>query len=103
LHQCKKNDNGKGVNVMKTDPKTQEVWIEAVKSCGQSLIDNAEEIAGDYEYETGVTITISLKPHETAEINIATTYIPKLRGTDRAVCMRNRELFINTEAFRKLV
>ena len=26
-----KNDNGKGVNVMKTDPKTQEVWIEAVK------------------------------------------------------------------------
>ena len=86
-----KNDNGKGVNVMKTDPKTQEVWIEAVKSCGQSLIDNAEEIAGNYEYETGVTITISLKPHEPAEINVATTYIPKLRGIDRTVCMRGGE------------
>ena len=51
---------------MKTNPETQERWIEAVKSCGQSLIDNAEEIAGDYEYETGVDITISLKPNEIA-------------------------------------
>ena len=75
---ARKNDNSKGANAMKTDQKTQEVWIEAVKSCGQSLIDNAEEIAGDYEYET-------------AEINIATTYIPKLRGTDRAICMRSGE------------
>lgn len=38
---------------MKTDPKTQEVWIEAVKSCGQSLIDNAEEIAGGLRIRDG--------------------------------------------------
>lgn len=53
---------------MKTNPKTQETWVEAIKCCGQSLIDNAEEIAGDYEFETGVDITISLKPQQSVEI-----------------------------------
>lgn len=74
---------------MKTNPETQERWIEAVKSCGQSLIDNAEEIAGDYEYETGVDITISLMPNEIAEIKVATTYIPKNRKGNGIVSLPN--------------
>lgn len=74
---------------MKTNPETQERWIEAVKSCGQSLIDNAEEIAGDYEYETGVDITISLKPNEIVEIKVATTFIPKTRKGEGIVTLPN--------------
>lgn len=68
---------------MKTNPKIQEIWVEAIKDCGQSLIDNAEKIAGDYEFETGVDITISLKPNEIVEIKVATTYLPKAK--DRGI------------------
>lgn len=74
---------------MKTNPKIQEIWVEAIKDCGQSLIDNAKEIAGDYEYETGVDITISLMPNEIAEIKVATTYIPKNRKGDGVVTLPN--------------
>ena len=74
---------------MKTNPKIQEIWVEAIKDCGQSLIDNAEEIAGDYEYETGVDITISLKPNEIAEIKVATTFIPKTRKGEGIVTLPN--------------
>ena len=53
------------------------------------MIDNAEEIAGDYEYETGVDITISLMPNEIAEIKVATTYIPKNRKGNGIVSLPN--------------
>ena len=35
-----------------TPKEIQEKWIEAIKDCGQSLIDNAEKIAGDYKFQT---------------------------------------------------
>lgn len=35
----------------------KEEIIQNIKDCGQSLIDNAEKIANDYKYESGVTIT----------------------------------------------
>ena len=82
-----------GCRAMKTNPKTQEIWIEAIKDCGQSLIDNAEEIAGDYEFETGVDITISLKPQQFVEIKVATTYLPKARDGSGAAALTNNQLF----------
>ena len=37
---------------------TKEEVIQNIKDCGQSLIDNAENIAGDYEYRChGLIIT----------------------------------------------
>lgn len=30
--------------------------IQRIKDCGQSIIDNAEKIYGDYEYSLGLTI-----------------------------------------------
>lgn len=36
---------------------TREDFIQNIKDCGQSLIDNAEEIYGDYKYPNGLTIT----------------------------------------------
>lgn len=59
-----------------TDPKTQETWINAIKSCGQSLIDNAEQIAGDFDFQTGTNICIALKPREIVEISVTTSYLP---------------------------
>ena len=86
---------------MKTNPKIQEIWVEAIKDCGQSLIDNAEKIAGDYEFETGVDITISLKPNEFVEIKVATTYLPKAKdrgiGTLSNEASDNKYRFFNEE------
>ena len=55
----------------------QDAWIQCIKDCGQSLIDNAEEIAGNYEFQTGVKISIDLAPGEMVQISITTTYLPK--------------------------
>ena len=60
-----------------TDQKTQEAWINAVKSCGQSLIDNAEQIAGSFDFQTDVDIVINLSPKEFARISITTNYFPR--------------------------
>lgn len=35
----------------------REEIIQNIKDCGQSLIDNAEEICGNYEYSSGLVIT----------------------------------------------
>lgn len=36
---------------------SREDFIQNIKDCGRSLIDNAEEIYGNYEYPSGLTIT----------------------------------------------
>ena len=60
-----------------TDPKIQKAWIDAVKSCGQSLIDNAEKIAGDFDFQTETKISITLKPKEIVDISVTTSYVPR--------------------------
>lgn len=37
--------------------RSKEKFIQNIKDCGQSLIDNAEKIYNDYEYSGGLTIT----------------------------------------------
>lgn len=59
------------------DKETQKAWINAVKSCGQSLIDYAESIAGDYEFQTDVDIYIILKPNSHPEISVTHNYFPR--------------------------
>lgn len=61
----------------KTPKEIQEKWVQAIKDCGQSLIDNAEKIAGDYDLQTSVTISMELVPNEPVEICINTRYLPK--------------------------
>lgn len=34
----------------------REELIQRIKDCGQSIIDNAEKIYGDYKYSYGLTI-----------------------------------------------
>lgn len=61
----------------KTPKEIQDKWIQAITDCGQSLIDNAEKIVGDYEFQTGICISIHLTPAEFTEISVETRYMPK--------------------------
>ena len=58
-----------------TDHKSQKEWIDAIRSCGQSLIDNAESIAGDFDFQTDTDIVINLKPRDFARISVTANYI----------------------------
>lgn len=60
-----------------TSDKIQNQWIQAIKDCGQSLIDNAEEIAGRYDNQTAVCISMLLVPGKAIKISVNTNYIPK--------------------------
>ncbi len=42
---------------MKNTKTRREQIIQNIKSCGQSLINNAEQIAGDYEFLRNVSIS----------------------------------------------
>jgi len=43
---------------------SREERIQQIKECGQSIIDNAETIAGDFEYPIRTTITIDIPVQE---------------------------------------
>ena len=78
------------VNMM-TPKETQDAWINAVKSCGQSLIDNAESIAGDFDYQTSTTIYITLEPHSLPEISITHNYLPRdISGKNKVVSLTGK-------------
>ena len=79
--------------------ETQDTWINAVKSCGQSLIDNAEAIAGDFDFQTSADIFITLKPHELPEISVTHNYLPRdIRDKNRVVAITGCDKgIINTE------
>lgn len=52
--------------------------IRAIKKCGQSLIDNAESIIGNYKYSKGVIVTcyvddLDAEPY----INVSTEFYPE--------------------------
>ena len=52
----------------------KETIIQNIKDCGQSLIDNAENIVGDYKYIRGVMINcvvdvIDETPHISADVD----------------------------------
>ena len=52
--------------------------IQNIKDCGQSLIDNAENIVSCYKYATGLTITLSVDDmDESPYISVNTTFNPE--------------------------
>lgn len=49
-----------------------------IKDCGQSLIDNAENIASHYKYLTSLIITCYVdNPKEAPSISISTDFCPE--------------------------
>ena len=43
---------------------TREQRIEQIKACGQAIIDNAEQIYGNYEYPQNLTVTVTICSNE---------------------------------------
>ena len=53
----------------------REEIIRNIKDCGQSLIDNAENIVSDYKYARGFTITCYVdERNEAPYISVDTTF-----------------------------
>lgn len=56
----------------------REEIIQNIKYCGQSLIDNAEKIVGDYKFMTDLTITCYVNEKGNAPyINVSTEFLPE--------------------------
>lgn len=52
--------------------------IQQIKDCGQSLIDNAEKIYGEYPYTTGeLIIDIVMSPKQLPTIEFRRTFYPE--------------------------
>ena len=57
---------------------TREDIIQNIKDCGQSLIDNAEKMVGDYKFFRDITITCyTNERNEAPYISIDTSFIPE--------------------------
>lgn len=75
-------EKGKVENMGSVSKETRDKWIQAIKDCGQSLVDNAEKIAGDYDFQRSVYISMDLAPGEVVEISVNTSYCPKANGRE---------------------
>lgn len=57
---------------------TKEQLIQNIKDIGQSLIDHAETIAGDYKYSTEISITCYPESSDNCPyITVATDFVPE--------------------------
>ena len=57
---------------------TREEIIQNIKDCGQSLIDNAEKMIGDYQFFRDITITCYVNETDQAPyVNIDASFIPE--------------------------
>ncbi len=57
--------------------KGTENWIEQVKTCGQSIIDNAEQIVSDYKYNTELEIIARIVPGCAPRVTVKSEHIPE--------------------------
>lgn len=56
----------------------REELIEHIKTCGQSIIDNAEKIAGDYKFDIGTYIELHVgNCDEAPYISVTKDFIPE--------------------------
>ena len=57
---------------------TREDIIQNIKDIGQSLIDNAEKIVGDYKFFRDITITCYANEKDEAPyISVYTSFVPE--------------------------
>ena len=57
---------------------TREERIQQIKDCGQSIIDKAESIYGDYGYPTNLTITITMETRDLPTITVNREFYSKI-------------------------
>lgn len=69
----------------------KEELIEHIKSCGQSIIDNAEKIVGDYKFDAGTYIELHVgKCDELPYISVKKDFIPE-RFVEKEKGIKNYE------------
>ena len=54
--------------------ETREKRIQQIKDCGQSIIDNAESIYGDYAFSTSLKVTIDMPVREVPQITVERSF-----------------------------
>lgn len=56
---------------------TKEQRIQQIKDCGQSIIDNAESIYGNFQYSKDLKIIIDLPCREHPTIQAVKSFVPE--------------------------
>lgn len=74
----------------------KETIIQNIKDCGQSLIDNAENIVGDYKYARGFMINcfvdgINEAPHISVGVDFCPEHFIERLNTNNKVEDYNKE------------
>ena len=59
-------------------PITREQRIQQIKDCGQTIIDKAESIYGDYECPTNLHIVINMEVREIPTIEVKREFLSKI-------------------------
>jgi len=55
---------------------SREARIQQIKDCGQTIIDDAEKIYGDFKYPIALRITIDVAGREMPTINVDRQFYP---------------------------
>ena len=56
---------------------TTEEMVRRVRACGQSIVDNAESIAGDYRGQTEIEIHVTIPVSDYPRIRTRTEFLPE--------------------------
>lgn len=57
----------------------REKLVEYIRECGKSIMDNAEQIANNFDYQTEIDVSFHIGPgmEELPEIVVDSRFIPK--------------------------
>ena len=70
---------------------TTERLVEIVKNCGQTIIDNAESIVGDYKYQTEITVSFTVgMDNQFPEIEATSRWVPEKETERKGVFISKR-------------
>ena len=58
---------------------TQEEFVRRIRACGQSIVDHAKDIAGQYPFQTELTVSfhIDFGKNSVPEIEVKTRFLPE--------------------------
>ena len=56
---------------------TREERIQQIRDCGQSIMDKAETIYGDYEFSRDLEIVVTMEINQIPEITVKRKFIPE--------------------------
>ena len=54
-----------------------DIWKKCLKGAGEFIVANADDLVGETDDLTSVTVTITLNPNEAPIVNVDRDYIPK--------------------------